>query len=568
VKRSLDGAVFLVAIAFAVWAAHEAYVRFHSAYYNGEVFPVHATERLGGKAVLEFEFTARHRALTGLWLFFDAGADGPPDARLVLAVRRPHDNQPFWSQSVEYDKAQKRHGAILCVLSGLSFVPGERYVMTYAMPEVPDGRGWRVDYFSIEGSTSVVRWSNKERAASEPPVLWLETRPDFPRSPLVVGLILLAILSLLAREKTRLAMSAWLIMAACCLLVASYGWQFRLWQFWGSFWPDEYPALGHTVARFLRGQITFQGMAKILAESRSGQGFFVPLAIGVVESWGFSLREAYTVVNTALFFLAVAALWRIMRCFRLVDDRAKIAIGLLFFSHVCVIRAVGSLQTDLGGLALTVLFAWTMARALAEEGTGRRVGWLAASGVAGFFAAITRVALVPLLLVPVGLFFWSSWFERGRAWRERGMYLVPTAVGGLLLAGCWTVLGLWASVRAVQAFSALPEFRAGFSWTAFAGASLWGLQVGLPALVYGWRGLFTDRVFTALAGAILGLEALLGFGRIVPWLRYWAPLAVLGIVLFIWVARARQRSTFVLWLGWVAAGLNGWLLWHDPLFAF
>jgi hypothetical protein len=567
-KRSLGGACLLVAIAFAAWAAHQAHVRFHSAYYNGEVFPAHATGRLGGPAVLEFEFTAQHRALAGLWLFYDAGADSPPGARLVLAVRRPPDTRPFWSQTVDSDRSPSRQGAVLCELTGLSFVPGERYAMTFAMPEVADGRGWQVNYLAIDGSTSVVRWSDRERPASEPPILWLETRPDFPWFPLVVGLLLLAVLSLRAREKTRLATPAWVIMAACCLLVASYGWQFRLWQFWGSFWPDEYPALGHAVARFLRGRIAFHDMARVLAESRSGHAFLVPLAIGIVESWGLSLRAAYTAVNAALFLLAVAALWRIMGDLRLEDDRARIAIGLLFFGHVSIIHAAGSLQTDLGGLALTVLFAWTTARALAEAGTGRRLGWLIASGVAGFLAAITRVGLVPLLLMPVGLFVWSVWLERGRAWRERAMDLAPTAVGGLLLAGGWTLLGLWASVRAVHAYSALPEFRAGFSWTAFGGASLWGLQVGLLALVYGWRSLFTDRGFAAVAGAMAGLEALLGLGRIVPWLRYWAPLAALGIVLVIWVTRARRRPAAVLWVGWATAALNAWLLWHDPLFAF
>jgi hypothetical protein len=195
--------------------------------------------------------------------------------------------------------------------------------------------------------------------------------------------------------------------------------------------------------------------------------------------------------------------------------------------------------------------------------------WLIGAGAASFLATVTRIGLAPLLLVPLGLFLWSVVCERQRTWHERVAYLTPGFMGGALLMTAWSALGLWDSVQMAAAYAALPEFRAGFTWPAFWRGTWWGLQAAVVALAVSWRRCFRDRAFGAIVGALVGLELLLAWGRIVPWLRYWIPVAGLGLVLCLLAARTLHRfPRLTLGFAWMVVAANAWLFWRDPWFAF
>jgi len=275
------------------------------------------------------------------------------------------------------------------------------------------------------------------------------------------------------------------------------------------------------------------------------------------------------VINGLLFLGAIALLAALVRLIGIRDDRSAIAIGLLFFSHMCVIHSVGALQTDLGGITFTMLFAYCFLRAQhSPEGRGQ-VGWFVACGLAGFFGALTRLGLLPLLLVPVGVFVWSLLFDRERSWQMRTLYLVPTVVGGVLVLACWSGFDLWGALGKTREYAARPEFRSQFTWSAFARCSWWGIQLGLLAVLLLGRRLLMDRELIFTVGLLFSLSALLAVGHVVPWLRYWSPLAAVGVIICAWVPKLWPRAApWFLGAGWIGVALNAYLAWSDPFFAF
>jgi hypothetical protein len=344
-------------------------------------------------------------------------------------------------------------------------------------------------------------------------------------------------------------------MAAGCVLSGAYYWQLNLWHFWGNYWPDGCPVLSHEAYRLFAGQSTFKECLAFFDFHRCGEAFVVPLIMGAFQVLGLSVKGSYIATNAVFFAASIALLLGLLRLYAIKEDRLIIAAGLVFFTHRCIIGAIGELQTDIAGVAGTLLFAYTLLRTFATEDPRARLRWYFVTGVVAFLGCITRTALSPLMVVPACLFPWSICFERKQSWRERFCYLIPSLLSGALLVTCWTSLALWGSLEKYRAFAV--ECMGFFTWSGFALCTLFTLHLELLVIVLMWRRLFYDRVFAAVVGGMIGLMLLVVYFKLPIWLRHWTPASALCMVLFVLALKEwRQKDRLLLAAAWISAAIQ------------
>jgi len=381
-----------LAVVYAIVAGIEIWKTTESATYNREIHPELHTDALEGARTVEYAFSAEHRKLKGLWVFFALPPNAVPNGRLNLTMRREGTDTPIWSQSFECNQAQFVGNAQLLRVAGVDDLEkGARYVLTYAMPEMKSGTGWPLAYGASEEATSSVRWDSRVCMSSAPSMQWLEREPRFPRRNLLFGGALMLLCALAAKEHTLFRLPVLIVAVPSCILAATYFWQVHLWQFWGNFWPDGYPGLGYQASEWLTGRITARQCLASFQHDRTGQIFTVPFVMGTFRALGLSLKHGYIAANAVFLTVAAGSLFGLLNLYGIKRDRAVIAMILFFFGNVCVIGAVGEMQSDLGGVAATLFFIYTFARALEETDPCRRYGWFIACGVAGFLACTVRL---------------------------------------------------------------------------------------------------------------------------------------------------------------------------------
>jgi hypothetical protein len=530
-----------------------------SATYNREILPKKLAAPLEGDRTVEYAFTAEHNELKGLWVYFEFPSKDPAlEGKLVLSIRRAGGDAPVWSQSFHCRRAEFLTPGWLCRIEGLTLEKGSRYILTYSMPEMQPGTGWRLEYYIPEKTTSTLTWGGRVHPSSEPAMLWLERSPRFPVRNIVAGVLLLALCSIAARETTRFYIPAILISATVCILLAAYHWQVNLWAFWGNFWPDDYVGLGYKVYQLLTGRISMHDCAAYFHHDRTAQVFFLPAVMGLFQVAGLSAKGAFVAANGTFLAVGTGALLSLLRLYGVTSDRSTIAAIIVFFSHRCVIGAVSEFQSDLAGAMVAMAFVYTLLRAFAAEEPRLRLRWYLACGVMGCIATTTRMALVVLPLIPACLFLWSLVWERQRPMKERSAYLIPTVVAIALACASWTLFGLWGTHELNWAFAS--TFRYLFVWKEFFLNSFHGMQWSLLVILVFWRQLFSDRAFVAVVGSAAGLLALLIYSQQPTWLRYQDAPAAIGLMLLVWPLKQWPRWDYAfLALAWGTALANAFI---------
>jgi hypothetical protein len=549
----------LLAVIYVVVAGVEIWRTTNSATYNREVYPEAHTDPLEGPMVVEYDFVAQHAQLDGLWVFFKfPKGTAAEEGELILSLRRAGTDAPFWSQSFDCKQAAFLKPGFLCRIGGLPLEKGAHYVLTYAMPEMKPGTGWRLSYCTREKVASTVSWGNEVRHSAEPSMCWLEKSPRFPIRNILIGVFLLALCSIAARENTRFYIPATLVAATACILCATYHWQVNLWTFWGNFWPDGYVGLGYKVYQLVTGRISLQACAAFFQNDRTAQVFFLPGIMGLFQAMGLSVKGAFLAANGFFLVVATAVLLSLLRLYKITSDRATIATILLFFSHRCVIGGVSEFQSDLAGAVVAMCFVYSLLRALETPEPRLRLRWYLICGVMGFFAITTRMALLPLPLIPICLFLWSLVFERQRPLRERWAYLIPSAVAAVLVCGSWSLFGLWGTLKLNWGFASTFTYL--FTWKGFFPNFLQGMQWSLLVVLVFWKRLFFDRAFVAVVGSAAGLQALLVYSQQPNWLRYHDAAAAVGVMLLVWPLKEwpRWQHAFLV-LAWVSVVANAFI---------
>jgi hypothetical protein len=112
------------------------------------------------------------------------------------------------------------------------------------------------------------------------------------------------------------------------------------------------------------------------------------------------------------------------------------------------------------------------------------------------------------------------------------MPLVRPLAVSLLATGLvvltFTALPLWGSVGVARAFATREEFTSGFSLHLLAINALLATQLALPLGLWHARQVLSDERLALPLITILRFAGILLAGRIVPWVRYGAPIAPLA----------------------------------------
>jgi hypothetical protein len=174
---------------------------------------------------------------------------------------------------------------------------------------------------------------------------------------------------------------------------------------------------------------------------------------------------------------------------------------------------------------LTVLFVVAFTNFVTAGKHSRVSLWLTV--IAAILGVCTRIALLPLLVVPVALVQWRQLFAKPRPRQDMSLFFISLlTTEGVVIT--FTGLHLWDSLAAARAFAQSEQFIRHFSLETFAKNTFWALQLALPLGIWHAKRVLTDERLTIPLITILGFEGMLLVGRIIPWLRYWAPIAPLA----------------------------------------
>jgi hypothetical protein len=112
----------------------------------------------------------------------------------------------------------------------------------------------------------------------------------------------------------------------------------------------------------------------------------------------------------------------------------------------------------------------------------------------------------------------------------------------------FTGLHLWDSLAADYAFAKTVFTPANFSFRTFTQTTLWVLQLALPLGILNAKRILSDERLTIPLLTILGFEGMLLGGIVIPWIRYWAPIAPLASDLASVLLFSRYQPSRGVWL--------------------
>ena len=207
------------------------------------------------------------------------------------------------------------------------------------------------------------------------------------------------------------------------------------------------------------------------------------------------------------------------------DVRLVFSALLLIACHHLHIQAMLTPITDIAGGAAVAVFFFALHQLLKGDSSEFWCRFLAVGFVAlGIALGLqTRIALLPLVLVPAGLSV--VLFCRARQLHGQQLALVSASLLGLLLVmACYYVLDLSSTLFYAANTATDNSFSGQFSYREFALYSL--VNIGLPFLVcvFHWRQVLEEAIVLAVGLFAAAYLLMLVLGQIITWERYWVPL--------------------------------------------
>lgn len=492
-----------------------------------EVRPSVLSEPIGGSRSLDYEFTARSSVLGRIYLFANREQLRHSKNEEILV-------ELIDAASLELiGKQMTTVGDVTFVLEdslvlspGWRVKPGKRYLLHLSLPAASNDRGLSLMLSHSPKERGDLCWiGGRFQKGLVPDHLILGEKPAFPLWVVALAGLLLPLTVLTSRR--GMLWYVLLVTAGAALVLSEYSWERAIWVFWGEYWPDGYVFMARGIQEQWSGLSTAGDVLRFLAGQRSGCNFVIPMLLAGLNGIGLPYIFSYTLlsfsfsIGTILLMTAWASTnWRLQ------ESQAAFLIVLIGL-NVIVIRGFARPVTDAGGMFFTALFVTAFTATLRQDNGSRFAGVIAALAI--WLGIHTRMALFPLLVVPVAFVVWRRALLRSEwkilPWKRP---LAIFAAAALLLGGSLVGSGLLKSVAATATFAALEEFRSQFSLGAYIRQSLIALQLALPLGLLRARQFLVDHRLTIPLLTILGFEAMLLIGRIIPWLRYWAPVAPLA----------------------------------------
>lgn len=351
------------------------------------------------------------------------------------------------------------------------------------------------------------------------------------------GLLFATLLGLSVHRRPDLLVPLFFVISGTLLVWSARSVEARLWFWWGECWPDGYVRCGAALARWLQGSITYAETG--ITAYRNGQVWLVPMILAVLASAGMRMSDAFFLLNALSVLLALGLVARYL--WNSTRNPAVVAFFLILAgSAVAVVRVGVGLTTDSAALGALAVFLVLFLSLLKKPDSPRLLVGVTLAAVA---CCQIRIALFPLMVLPpaIGLYIVVEAMLRGtmeRAVLQRALLIAaPGLVASLLVPAICHMLGVMETFDQARAFSQSEQFRSQFRWDVFAMKTAVAMfpLVLVAVLAAGERKRFSLRRLpletVAVAVCAFGLVALLAAGRIIPWHRYWAPVAFCSALL-------------------------------------
>ena len=315
-----------------------------------------------------------------------------------------------------------------------------------------------------------------------------------------------------------------LALIAFLIPLAELAWQMRLDGYWNYFWPDNYVGIAYQIDRWWGGETSWTQFTNWLAADRNGQAWVYPLYVAAIYQLGVAWLDAFTSANLLLTFVMLFCWWRLLRIY-VVDVFLVLTTFLLIACHHLHLQSMLTPITDIAGAAVIAIFYLVLHYLICERKTSYGQKFLAVSSVAICIAVgiQTRIALLPLVLVPAGLAILLMCRERKIG--EQHMMLLSTSVlASLIVAACYYVLNLTSTVFAAATTATDVSFSGLFSYMEFGLFSVTNLGVPLLISMIYWRRVMASPIVLAVGVFSCAYLAMLLLAQIVTLERYWVPL--------------------------------------------
>lgn len=525
----LELLLFLLAVAFLVSCGLLYAAALGRISQQVELSPTSLSRPIYGTHVLTYEFTARSSFLGKIYIFIPK--EHFERSRVERFVVELFDSTRlqvlyrFASQLGEVTVLPPELGDALVLAPGWVVEQGKKYRLRFSLPLTTADFG--VSFLvspTLADNTDVLWIDDEVQMGMMLNHLILGGEPAFPLSLVMVGVFLIGLT--LASWQPSGHWSLLLLTAGIAMILSEYLWERQLWFFWGHYWPDRYVFMAYEMSKWVSGQATLSETLEFLSSAWNGCNFLVPFLIallyglGMPYIWGYTLLSVAFSVGTILISAA-----SLRKHWELESDQVAFFI-VLTCVNIVIIRGFARTQTDAGGMFFTTLFVAAFLSYVRETGNARISWWVATLAI--YLGLLTRIALLPLLLVPVAFVVWRWLFSRPGGFMPLIKPLTVSVIATGLVVVTFTGLNLWGAVAQARAFAATEQFVSNFSLRPFGTSTILAAQIALPLGIWHAKQVLSDERLAIPFIAILGFEGMLLIGRIVPWLRYWAPVAPLA----------------------------------------
>lgn len=356
---------------------------------------------------------------------------------------------------------------------------------------------------------------------------------------------------------------AWVLSEIC--------WQARLDQYWNFFWPDGYVAFAHQIRSWMAGDTDWAQLREFMSHFRNGSSWFAPLFVAVLARFGSSYLWAFTVFDLVAFsalLLAWVGLFRALHPGARAVDQVLVALVVAF--HSLHLLTGTTPMTDIGASALSAVFFFFFNRLV--EGGGRPWPLALLCALLIYLACHTRLAMLPLVLVPAALALLRALAVRPEGATSAATGLVgnhlvaaPTWIAALALLLTYQGLDLYGTFSTSFAVATDAKFTSAFSAGEFIDHTLDNcLPAVVLALVYR-RHLGKHPIFMGVWLFVAGYLAMLALGQIITWERYWTPLAGPGVFLALAAAAFGTDARSFRLVAVLMLGFQVYMLFHHDL---
>lgn len=491
---------------------------------NLHIRPVDRTSAIAGEQTLTWEFEAFQGKMARVWLIIHKNGDQRRPVSYQIELRSVDEDKVVKTKRIELKEknfAQKRFSLDF---NDIQFERGKTYRLQISSNEV---ESWNGIEFSLSKDldpyNGCIVYENQVHEDTGINSLFLAEKIQIPQTLLIVGGVLLIALCLIAGNRPGTVYAVASIGSFAAIVLSIYYWEDRCWEYPFNFWPDGYARYAFEIKQWIVGEQSWDQTTAFLTNARNGQVFFVPLLVGAASALGLSLKLSFALVNL-LFSLGTVALVGAWLRERFEKNFLLISIGLLaLVSNIGFIRVAAALQTDVASLFFVTLFGWSCRRYLFADRFKGKIYWSVVIALSLVCGLLTRIALAPLILVPICYCIYDHFIIESRSVKKTWLINIPVVAAIMLLSIVWCGMGLWETFIDAFEFSRMEAFRSEYSIQKFINITIVVyplLLLAVPLFIF--KGLKDGNLIMCL-GIIAGLLSLLYAGKIIPWVRYWAP---------------------------------------------